>query len=50
MTIIQGCALWLGDRKFVKFVTAYLARYLSNSYTIRDLGNRLEHCLSEEPH
>jgi hypothetical protein len=33
----------------MKLVTAYLARYPSNSYTLRDLGNRLERFLREEP-
>ena len=38
------------ERKFMKLVTAYLARYPSDSYTLRDLGNRLERFLQEEPH
>jgi hypothetical protein len=33
----------------MKLITAYLARYPSNSYTLRDLGNRLEEFLREEP-
>ena len=33
----------------MKLITAYLARYPSNSYTLRDLGNRLERFLREEP-
>jgi hypothetical protein len=40
----------VGKRKFMKLVTAYLARYPSDSYTLRDLGNRLEGFLLEEPH
>ena len=39
----------LGQRKFMKLATAYLARYPSDSYTLRDLGNRLEEFLHEEP-
>jgi hypothetical protein len=38
------------ERKFMKLITAYLARYPSDSYTLRDLGNRLERFLQEEPH
>ena len=33
----------------MKLATAYLARYPSDSYTLRDLGNRLEEFLHEEP-
>ena len=33
----------------MKLATAYLARYPSDSYTLRDLGNRLEQFLQEEP-
>jgi hypothetical protein len=44
-----GLRAILGERKFMKLATAYLARYPSNSYTLRDLGNRLEQFLQEEP-
>jgi hypothetical protein len=39
-----------GERRFMKLATAYLIRYPSDSYTLRDLGNRLEQFLREEPH
>ena len=39
----------LGDRKFLKLATAYLARYPSDSFALRDLGSRLERFLPEEP-
>ena len=44
-----GLRAIVGERKFLKLITAYLARYPSDSYTLRDLGNRLEHFLREEP-
>jgi hypothetical protein len=44
-----GLRAIVGARRFMKLVTAYLARYPSDSYTLRDLGNRLEHFLREEP-
>jgi hypothetical protein len=44
-----GLRAIVGARKFMKLITAYLARYPSNSYTLRDLGNRLERFLREEP-
>ena len=44
-----GLRAIVGERKFMKLITAYLARYPSNSYTLRDLGNRLERFLGEEP-
>jgi hypothetical protein len=44
-----GLRAIVGERKFMELITAYLARYPSNSYTLRDLGNRLEHFLREEP-
>jgi hypothetical protein len=34
----------------MKLATAYLSCYPSDSYTLRDLGNRLEQFLREEPH
>jgi hypothetical protein len=44
-----GLRAILGRRKFMKWITAYLARYPSNSYTLRDLGSRLVEFLREEP-
>ena len=40
----------LGERKFMKLITAYLAKYPSASFTLRNLGSRLEQFLREEPH
>ena len=34
----------------MKMATAYLSRYPSESFTLRDLGNRLEPFLQAEPH
>ncbi len=34
----------------MKLATAYLTQYPSDSYTLRDLGSRLEQFLREEPH
>lgn len=45
-----GLRAVLGQRKFMRLITAYLARYPSDSYTLRDLGNRLEPFLRVEPH
>jgi hypothetical protein len=45
-----GLRAVIGKRKFTKLTTGYLTRYQSNSYTLRDLGNRLEQFLREEPH
>jgi hypothetical protein len=45
-----GLRAVVGKRKFTKLTTGYLTRYQSNSYTLRDLGNRLEQFLREEPH
>jgi hypothetical protein len=45
-----GLRAVIGERKFMKLATAYLSRYPSNSYTLRDLGNRLEQFLTEQPH
>jgi hypothetical protein len=44
-----GLRAVVGERKFITLITAYLARYPSDSYTLRDLGNRLEQFLREEP-
>ena len=39
----------LGERKFMKLITAYLAKYPSASFTLRNLGSRLEQFLRDEP-
>ncbi len=44
-----GLRTIVGERKFLKLITAYLVRYPSDSYTFRDLGSRLEQFLLEEP-
>jgi hypothetical protein len=44
-----GLRAIVGERKFMKLAKAYLTRYQSDSYTLRDLGNRLEKFLREEP-
>jgi hypothetical protein len=44
-----GLLAVLGQRKFLKFATAYLERYPSDSFALRDLGARLEQFLREEP-
>ena len=44
-----GLRAILGTKKFTRLATAYLAKYQSNSYTLRDLGNRLEQFIREEP-
>jgi len=44
-----GLRAILGERKFMRLVTAYLARYPSSSFTLRDLGQHLEKFLSERP-
>src|SRR5260370_34678506 len=44
-----GLRAVVGERRFMKLATAYLTRYPSNSHTLRDLGNRLEQFLREEP-
>ena len=44
-----GLRAILGTKKFTRLTTAYLARYPSNSYTLRDLGDRLEQFIREEP-
>jgi hypothetical protein len=44
-----GLRAIVGRGKFMKLITAYLTRYPSDSYTLRDLGNRLEEFLREEP-
>ena len=44
-----GLRAILGERKFLKLATAYLAKYPSASFTLRNLGQRLEKFLREEP-
>lgn len=44
-----GLLSLLGNRKFLKLITAYLIRYPSESFTLRNLGSRLESFLTEEP-
>lgn len=45
-----GLRAVLGERKFMKLITAYLAKYPSASFTLRNLGSRLEMFLRDEPH
>ena len=45
-----GLRAVVGERRFMKLTTAYLTQYQSDSYTLRDLGNRLEQFLQQEPH
>jgi hypothetical protein len=44
-----GLLAVLGERRFLRCVRAYLARYPSDSFALRDLGSRLEQFLREEP-
>jgi len=44
-----GLRAVLGPRAFIKLAEAYLAKYPSASFTLRNLGNRLEKFLREEP-
>jgi len=44
-----GLRSLLGDARFHDLSVAYLMKYPSNSYTLRDLGNRLEKFLMKEP-
>jgi hypothetical protein len=44
-----GLCTILGEKKFMRLATAYLAKYPSNSFTLRNLGQRLEQFLREEP-
>jgi hypothetical protein len=39
----------VGEKKFMKLATAYLAKYPSTSFTLRNLGQQLEKFLREEP-
>ena len=44
-----GLRAILGERKFGRLATAYLAKYPSTSFTLRNLGQHLEKFLREEP-
>jgi hypothetical protein len=44
-----GLRTLIGDKRFHALSVAYLTKYPSNSYTLRDLGNRLEKFLVREP-
>ena len=44
-----GLSAVLGERKFMKLITAYLAKYPSVSFSLRNLGSRLEQFIREEP-
>ena len=44
-----GMRAILGERKFGHLARAYLAKYPSVSFTLRNLGSRLEQFLQEEP-
>jgi len=44
-----GLRAVLGDRKFMRMAEAYLVKYPSRSYTLRNLPARLEKFLREEP-
>ncbi len=44
-----GLRALLGDRKFVRLIEAYLARYPSRSFTLRNLSSRLARFIRERP-
>jgi hypothetical protein len=44
-----GLRAVLGEQRFMKLITTYLAKYPSASFTLRNLGNRLERFIREEP-
>jgi len=44
-----GLLAVVGEEQFLKLATAYLTKYQSDSYTLRNLGDRLEKFLREEP-
>jgi hypothetical protein len=44
-----GVRAIVGERKFLKLITAYLAKYPSASYTARDLGSRFEQFIRATP-
>jgi hypothetical protein len=45
----SGLAAVLGEARFEELAVAYLTRYPSNSFTLNDLGSRLEAFILEEP-
>jgi hypothetical protein len=45
-----GLRAILGERRFDRLRVAYLKKYPSASFTLRNLGSRLEQFLTEEPH
>ena len=45
-----GLRAVIGDQRFHQMSITYLTKYPSNSYTLRDLGDRLEKFLAKEPH
>src|SRR6202012_5140168 len=45
----RGLRAILGDKKFERLADAYLAKYPSQSYPLRNLGSRLFKCLQAEP-
>jgi hypothetical protein len=45
-----GLRALMGDQRFHKMSIAYLMKYPSSSFTLRDLGNRLEKFLARESH
>lgn len=45
-----GLRALMGDKRFHEMSIAYLTKYPSNSYTLRDLGDRLEKFLRKESH
>jgi hypothetical protein len=44
-----GLRAVLGEQRFMKLITAYLAKYPSASFTLRNLGSRLEKFIREAP-
>jgi len=44
-----GLRALIGDERFHKLSIAYLTKYPSNTFSLRDLGNRLEKFLAREP-
>lgn len=44
-----GLRAVLGEKKFVRLAEAYLIKYPSASFTLRNLGSRLDRFLQEEP-
>lgn len=45
-----GLKAILGKKRFLRLAKAYLTRYPSNSFSLRDLGSRLVQFLEQEPH